>query len=375
MDNTAIDPKVIDRIRKTLNLSRNGGATEHEAAAAADMAQKLMRKYNLTMAEVEAAGGVGEAGSKRTKQTQKGRAQYEFQQQLMLACAEVNFCVVLTRKEYARGHARATGYSLIGREANVIATQNLFDYLAATTERLAFEFVGSDNRRRLSREAVSFKVGCAVRLVERLRARHTQAMAAQAADAKAANAHPTNGMALAIVLTDFAQDEADRNEDFLSGVPEGTHKARRQQQELNQQLQLAVHNAISQVTLDEPDAMLSTAYNAACLRAGDLGLDLSAQDTQSLVQRAVRVEVRFRQAELAEAAWRAQETPAQRAKREIQEDKANRRFWEHQERQDNARADRLDPHAYRAGARAGSTVGLDTQVAAKPASKPLPGDR
>ena len=49
--------KVIDKVRKLLNLANDAAATEGERDNAMRMAHGFLAKYNLDMAEVEAAGG------------------------------------------------------------------------------------------------------------------------------------------------------------------------------------------------------------------------------------------------------------------------------------------------------------------------------
>ena len=377
MTDTAIDPKLISRIQKMLALSRDDGATEGEAQNAADIAARLMRENNLSMASIEAAGGQAEGG-KRTKQEAKGRAQYEFQQQLMLACAEVNFCVVL--KQYTSKYdkwgdykgSRTSGYKLIGREANVIATQQMFDYLMSTTERLAFEFVGSDNKMRLSRAAVSFKEGCAERLGKRLRDRHAAALAEQARAARASNAAPASGggTALVVVLEDFAQAEADRNEDFRLNRPEGTTAARRLQRDRRSEMEAVGASALKayEATPDR-DILSSVAQSAIGAHLSNLGQAVD-EEVEKLVAAAVRNVVTNHVHRLEEAQKLAKETPKQKAAREEREARENERFWRRWSNQQEAKANSRNWSAYSAGSAAGDTVGLDKQVdKAAPAPK------
>lgn len=370
MENQAVDPKVVERIRKTLNLSRDGGATENEAAVAADLAQKLMRKYNLTLAEVEAGGGAGTEGTKRTKQEHKGKAQYEFQQQLMVDCAEVNFCVVLKQTEWRNKREFTTGFQLIGREVNVAAARELFAYLNATTERLAFEYVGSDNKLRLSRAAVSFKTGCAERLGERLRERHQEAMREQAREARERNAasrHPgaQPGTGLAVVLTDFAQEEAERNNDVRWNLPEGTTTKTRLRNELLSAVYQAAYNALTRDVPADVEAMTAVASRAAFDTAA------AGQLAKAEVDKQVRWAVDTRMHMAAQAAKEARETPAQRAKKEEQQARENARYWQRQANEQRAREDRVDYSAYSAGTRAGDEVGLDKQVKDAPTPRKL----
>lgn len=357
---TAIDPKVVERIRKTLNLSRDGGATEAEAALAAELAQKLMRKYNLTLAEVESTAGEGGEGSKRTKEDRKGHAMYQYQQDLMLACAEVNFCLVMTVDEYRRGGGRrSTGFTVIGREANVISTNGLFDYLNSTLERLAFEYLGRDHKQRLSRAAVSFKTGGAERLCERLRERHQAALKEQAREARersAATRHPgasSSGTALVVTLSNFAQVEQWRNEDLRWGHPEGTTERRMKEGQLRDALVLAAMSAVKGSAAVDREVLLAQALHAIkdLPAASDRQRQMVAEQVVGYLMGA-----RERQATL------DAETPAQRKQREERQQRENERFWRRQDREDYERESRIDHGARYAGRSAAANVGLDKQV-------------
>jgi hypothetical protein len=357
----AIDPKVVDRIRKMLNLSRDGGATEAEAAAALEAARKTMEKYNLTLAEVEAAGTPGEA--KRTRSASQGRAQYEFQRKLMETCAQVNYCAVLVQHSYRKGRQIPAGFALIGREVNVIATRELFDYLNATVERLAFDYVGRDNRQRLSRTAVNFKIGCAERLRERLQSRHEAALETQAREARERNAaarHPAAapGTALAVVMKDFAQAEEDLNADFMKGCAPGTTALRRRVAETEQRIYQTICQALRTRETEERDVLLSVGLSAAALLAA--AHSVSAARIHYLVEYAVDRQLEKQKAE-------EPETPAQKAKREAQDARDNARFWARVAREEAKRLAVELSSAYRAGSRAGDTVGLDKQVTDGPA--------
>lgn len=370
----AIDPKLVARIQKMLALSRDGGATEGEAQNAADMAARLMRDNNLSMATIEAAGGEAQEGSKRTKQASQGRAQYEFQQQLMVACAEVNFCVVLLRQtsKYDKWGdykgARISGFSIIGREANVIATQQLFDYLMSTTERLAFEFVGSDNRMRLSRRAVSFKEGCAGRLGQRLRTRHEEALAEQAREARECNAasqHPAagGGTALVVVMEDFAQGEEDRNTDFRLGRPEGTTAHKRLMSTKKAELDSAVTHALgAHKGVTDRELLSALAQSAAEAQIANLGLDKDDEEVARILSQAVRWNVDAHVAEAEGAAKWASMTDKQRQAAEEKAQRESDRYWQRYQRQQDAKWERRDHGAYSAGSAAGDRVGLDKQV-------------
>lgn len=371
-----IDPKLVAKIRNMLAMAKHGGSNENEADTAARMAQELMLKHNISMAQVDSIGGEQQEGGKRSKQRRKGNAMYKFQQLLMAACAEVNFVYQEVRYEYTNGHRRAKGYTLIGREANVVATQILFDYLASTCENLGIEYVDHDNRRRMSIEALSFKEGCATRIGERLRERHESQLNEQKREARERNAaarHPSNaGTALVVVMEDYAQAEADRNNDLRLNRPEGTTAAKRlaatQESEIDHAIVMALNSHYSSKDRD----LLSVAIDAAIeVLFSNRGWSMQDESLAAMVAKEARLymdsHVRRLEKSEAELARRASLTDKQR---EAEDRKAAREYaaWE---KRYNARQNRgyssgpernIDYRAYRAGSAAGDKVGLDKQV-------------
>lgn len=221
-----IDRKTLDKIRKLLNLAKDGAATEGEASVAMEKAREIMAANNLTMAQLEAAGQAGGEGSSRLKGGMKGKALYKYQQALMATVCDTNFCAALLDTKWNGRRAIDTGYTIIGREANVVAAINMFEYLNASLERIVTSHLES-NSQRLSRWAVSFKEGAAQRLAERLRERHQEELARQSAAARAQReAAPTAG-ALVVVMEDFAQAEADANYEHRMGWEPGEAARRR----------------------------------------------------------------------------------------------------------------------------------------------------
>jgi hypothetical protein len=374
----AIDPKLIARIRKMYALSKDGGATEGEADNAARMVQKLCLENNISLAQVESMGGVGEEGSARTKTGRKGNAMYKFQQTLMAACADVNFVYQEVSYRYTNGHRRAKGYVLIGREANVVATQLLFDYLASTCENLGIEYVGGDNRRRMSIEALSFKEGCADRIAERLRTRHEEQLAEQKREARQRNAaasHPSaaTGTALVVVMEDYEQAEADRNNDLRLNKPEGYTTARRLRATRRSEIESAIQDALNAHLRSDDFDLLTAACEAAvdalCANRGwDRSDEAVAADVAAELKYEISSHINRIKFSQAEEERRAKLTQAQRdredAKRERENEKAWQSYWRRQERGSGGGGPQrnIDYSAYRDGSRAGDGVGLDKQV-------------
>jgi Protein of unknown function (DUF2786) len=259
-----VNPKVVERIHKLLALAQCGGATEAEAENAMARAQDIMAKHNLSMAEIEAAGGSSNSeGGQRNKDMMSGSVLYDYQQKLMGMVAYVNFTHHAIKqywdKESKKPRWRPSGYELIGRQANVIATRTTFEYLNATITRLAREFVGGDHKRLMSRECMSFKKGMSDRLIARLWGRYQDILAKEKAEQDAkANSSSNTANALAIRLEDVAQKERDFNFDMAYGYEPGTTAARRAKLEAER----AMTNVVEEVQMTEEEKAKQAKWRA-----------------------------------------------------------------------------------------------------------------
>lgn len=345
--------KAVDRIRKLLALSKDGGATEAEASLAAEMAQRVMEEHNLSMATVEARGGSSGADGKREKSQFTNKAPYKWMRTLMAEVGKLNFCYVeekWERKGEYGGSRTSTfvGYSVIGRAANVASTSVTFDYLVQSINRLAAEEVDGDAQRLFTRYAASFREGCCDRVVERLRVKREQALQEQERKAREDNArarHPNAapGTSLVVVLRDYVQDEEDLNNDYRQGWEPGTTAQRRKEQELSnaeyrRKRELRKAELEAQYP-DDPDMVLYRLHG------------YSEEDV---------LKIREKETKAARP-----ETDAQRRKREEQERNRRRREDERYWRQQSKR----DWRGYQKGSEAGDRVGLDPQVDAGCRSK------
>lgn len=160
------------KIRKLLELASKGNTTEAEASVALNMAQELLAKYNLSMAQIEEARDTSKPETaeeaKRTKEQNTSRsAMYEWQRNLWRTLATVNYCWYYTVKgtrEVGNFRPKTKLHMIVGREANVLSTRLMGEYLEETINRLC-PYKG---RERLSRSALSWREGCASRLQSRL---------------------------------------------------------------------------------------------------------------------------------------------------------------------------------------------------------------
>lgn len=239
--NTTPDEKTISKIKKLLNLSRDGGATEGEANTAMALAEQIMLANNLSMAQVEMSGGA--AVESRGKTQTRGKANYRWQRWIMTAIAEANFChlgVITGQRKIRHGYRDISlGYELIGRISNVTAAQNMYEYLLQTCARLRDEYEAQPGNG--ASEGALFTEGLAYRLAERVQERHKALLEEQRKEAErqkketaARSSHPAyagSSNALVVVMADYEQAERDLNTDLRYGLPRGTTAAKRAERE------------------------------------------------------------------------------------------------------------------------------------------------
>lgn len=231
---TAAQLDAARKVEKLLGLGRKN-SNEHEAAAATAKAMALLAEHNLSMSQVEAAGG---EDGKREEAKQKGGA-YLYERALWRTVAELNFCLCFVHYEwvkYARPHVRLgrpththgnqAHVALVGRKVNVAATKAMVGHLLQTVNRLCLERLHGDssNRQFLSRWAVSWREGMVERVRERLLDRRQRQLDAEELKRRAATkaAMASGSTATALTLGDVKQSEKDLNEDFLAGDAPGT---------------------------------------------------------------------------------------------------------------------------------------------------------
>jgi len=253
-----IDVRIVEKIKKLLNLARDGGATEAEADTAMAMAETIMRDNNLSMAAVEMSGGAAET---RLQEGGIEGANYRWARVLMEAIAESTFCDVEVKFKQVRKRngyrPAATGYELIGRVSNVVAARNMFDYLMTTISRFRKSY--RDGVGVGAGDALLYGEGMASRLTSRIKERHSAALREQREKAEAQQRNQSsNGKgstnALAIILEDYAKTERMANNDIKFGYPVGTTKAREEERERQAQEKRARMDALQREGLSWDEA-------------------------------------------------------------------------------------------------------------------------
>lgn len=333
---TPVSPKVIDRLKALLALAEGKGATEAEAQLAMEHAQALMLKHSLTVATVEASGGTKEA---RLKDQTSKNLMFKWQRQLFEVVAKVNFChFSLVYKRTASGEEIAGGYEIIGRQSNVIAARNMYEYLAQTIARLVKQECGTSSSAQFTKYANSFRLGCVDRLSDRLRERHEAKVEEESRTAREQNTaarHPsaTTVNALVVIASDYQQTERDLNNDLLNGWAPGTTQQRREEQDRDYQQRQA-----------------ERAAKLADLMAEGIAKEIADWMSYGYSQEAAT--------KLANPPPAKPETEAQARKREAKEAREEARRvarWAREGR-------KIDSAGYYAGQRSGEGVGLDDQI-------------
>lgn len=352
----APDAKVIARLQKILALANDGRGNEAEANVAMQRAQELMAEYNLSMATVEAHGGQSES---RLNEKTDHKLMFLWQQTLFPACAEAAFChFSMVDKPTLGGQYIKGGYQIIGRQSNVIAARQMYEYLRDTIQQVVREEVGRSSSDQFSKTANSFRIGMAERLAERLKGRHEAKLEQQAREARekqARNNHPAaaktdpNFHAPTVTLADFAASEEDLNNDMHHGWKPGTTAARRAKQE--------AEDAMRSVRWAAEDARRA-ALKKAALDAGHsnevahyMSHGLTLENAMALVAR--------------DNKERKPETEAAGRRRK----KRNDRYWKNQEKRERAKEERearkYDQDALARGRERAESVGLDDQIGNK----------
>jgi len=339
MTTTDQDAKFLLRAKKLMALAHDGGATEAEAQAAALKLQELLQERGLTLAQVESAEET--TAAKREKKTLDRRAMYDYQQRLMSALADNNFCLhqvasrvfvkdrgwgAATRPvrdangqlvrdergnvEYETGHYEKR-HLLVGRSLNVEVTVQTYDYVLEALRR-------ANPYEQRTRDGKRFLDGAVSRIVERLAAKRAE----REAESKAAPAR-ANGTGRELILSDVYGTEAELNNDALNGFPPGTTAAENREYRERCRRQREEHDRL---VADGVDSTI------AWYRAYGYGEEEAVKMAGSFAKSSRRRGGRGRS-----------------------------QSWT---RGDEAHYRKVNSEAYKAGRRTGDRVGLDSQVGA-----------
>lgn len=220
--------KVVDQVRKLLNLAAKN-PNENEAAAATAKAMSLLAAHNLDMATV----GQGGEDGRREDARQRG-GMYTYERDLWRSVAQLNFCWHFPTREFhrdKRGRRRVTfHHRLVGRVVNTTSTRVMAQHLQQTIERLCRARLADDhagasggqlNSQFFSSWAVAYREGMAHRVILKLRERRAadeEARELEAEKARDRAARKGTSTATTLTIADVKQSEDKANYDFLHGA-------------------------------------------------------------------------------------------------------------------------------------------------------------
>ena len=165
---------VMRRIQKLLAIAADDRANPEEASAAAGMAERIMRKYQIEHVDVvleslRKADDMHTEESvcgKRTKANQPFKAVPPWAQWIAVQVAKVNGCGVKLRT-VATGDK---GLQFYGFRSDVMVAKFTFDYLVTTLARLCEEFKKTDaDRSSVDSYRKGVATGMYTKLVEQLK--------------------------------------------------------------------------------------------------------------------------------------------------------------------------------------------------------------
>lgn len=152
--------KILARLKKMLALGRNAGATEAERETAMRMAQSLLAKYNLSIAEAEAHGEKVDEERVRYDSVFYGRP---WARNVANAVAKLLFCRYIYTPATV---AKNTRHSFVGRHSNAVSAAELAMFLVDSITR-----EGRAHQRKIMGANEAFRAfgwGAAASILERV---------------------------------------------------------------------------------------------------------------------------------------------------------------------------------------------------------------
>lgn len=150
----APDSAVVERIRKLLRLARNAGATEAEAASAAEKAQRLLDEHRLSMADL--GEGSTSAAPKVGFVTIARPIRHRWESVLLRAVCDTTGTFPVTSKR---------GFVVFGTREDIVVSGELYAFLGEQVDRMARAATYGER----TSVKLGWKLGCAARVAERLR--------------------------------------------------------------------------------------------------------------------------------------------------------------------------------------------------------------
>ncbi len=171
------EEKILDRVRKLLQLAQSDNV--NEAANAAAQAQALMSKHAISSMMLDTRETPDEAIEAHSLQATDKRKKEAWKSSLSSVLCEVN-----NLKSYNHRSREGFKYMCIGRERDVQIARYLFVYLTREIERLC-KNAAADNGGPGKTWCNNFKWGAASEINKRLRESHKNTIASMRREANA----------------------------------------------------------------------------------------------------------------------------------------------------------------------------------------------
>lgn len=346
------DEKLIATIRKLTALAENN-PNQHEASAAAAKVQRLLADHNIEMSQSDL---LGSAREQRKKTDHDRAAMYNYQRDLMSSIAKNNFCMHFVESRVAPSNGKVRKvfrHVLLGRAVNITACILMYDYLVDTFDRL-LPYQGVEKR---GAAALSWLQGCTQVVTDRLADKRRE-MVRQAKEAAAPKERGGNQL----TILDAISSEDDLNEDALGGLEPGTTAARRAQSQARYEAACASEREkmvrAAELKEKREAATRDTMDRFGCDRewAEEILVGIREPVGPTAEEKEHRAKIEARKLEVLQRQQARREKEINdRAKRQEQRDRAREDAW-------YARNCPRDLAAFKQGAAAGATVGLDDQV-------------
>lgn len=194
--------RILNRVKKMLNLANDAGATEGERDNALRMAYATLQKHNIELAAVEAhtIGGKKQDDAPR-EQVVKEYVIHHWARVVSMAIAELFFC----HYHYRLHRDQSVDHVFTGRAANAVTAADMAEYICKSIARESRARTrGSYSPGQAQRD---FAKGAVTKICRRCYdMRH---------EAEAASAPTAAGPRTALVLASFYKKEEEANRMFL----------------------------------------------------------------------------------------------------------------------------------------------------------------
>lgn len=151
--------KLLQKVRNLLNITTEAGATEAEALAAFEAAQKIISRHHLDVADLSKCSST----ITHIVIHPTGKSRIMWKEKILLALININNCYCVVRPY------KPTNHTIFGPLDNLKIIQELYDLICSQVEYFSKQYPGKGKS-----EFNEFKLGCAIKISQRLRQADSQ---------------------------------------------------------------------------------------------------------------------------------------------------------------------------------------------------------